>query len=152
MCSGSGDELGARYVLEGSVRKAGNRVRITAQLIDAEDGRAYVGRTIRQGPGDIFDLQDEIAERIVTHMVPEMGRAEEQRAVRKRPAELGAWDLLQRGCWHYHRFTEADMGQAREYMEKSLEIDPLSGLAKDTSQRLICSMPSWAGAMIGLGP
>ncbi len=78
---------------------------------------------------DIFDLQDEIAERIATHMVPEMGRAEEQRAVRKRPADLGAWDLLQRGCWHYHRFTESDMSQARKYMEKSLAIDPLSGLA-----------------------
>jgi len=62
-------------------------------------------------------------------MVPEMGRAEQQRAARKRPAELGAWDLLQRGCWHCHRFTKADMARARAYMEQSLEIDPLSGPA-----------------------
>ena len=125
-----GRELGARYVLEGSVRKAGKRVRITGQLIEAETGTQLWAERYDRDLVDIFDLQDEIAERIVTHMVPEMGRAEEQRAARNRPAELGAWDLLQRGCWHYHRFTEADMGQARDYMEKSLEIDPLSGLAK----------------------
>jgi adenylate cyclase len=124
-----GRELGARYVLEGSVRKAGKRVRITGQLIDADTGAQLWAERYDRDLVDIFDLQDEIAERIVTHIVPEMGRAEEQRAVRKKPAELGAWDLIQRGCWHYHRFTEADMGQTRQYMEKSLEIDPLSGLA-----------------------
>jgi adenylate cyclase len=124
-----GRELGARYVLEGSVRRAGKRVRITGQLIDAETGAHVWAERYDRDLVDIFDLQDEIAERIATHMVPEMGRAEEQRAVRKRPADLGAWDLLQRGCWHYHRFTESDMSQARKYMEKSLAIDPLSGLA-----------------------
>jgi adenylate cyclase len=124
-----GRELGARYVLEGSVRKAGNRVRITGQLVDAETGAHMWAERYDRELVDIFDLQEEIAERIVTHMVPEMGRAEEQRAVRKRPADLGAWDLLQRGCWHYHRFTESDIGQAREYMGKSLEIDPMSSLA-----------------------
>ncbi len=125
-----GRELGARYVLEGSVRKAGKRVRVTGQLIDAATNAHLWAERYNRDLVDIFDLQDEIAERIVTHMVPEMGRAEERRSVRKRPAELGAWDLLQRGCWHYHRLTEADMGQAREYFEKSLEIDPLSGLAQ----------------------
>ena len=124
-----GRELGVRYVLEGSVRKVGNRVRITGQLIDTEAGAQVWAERYDRDLDDIFDLQDEITERIVTHMVPAMGRAEEQRAVRKRPAELGAWDLLQRGCWHYHRFTQTDMGQARDYMEKSLQIDPLSGLA-----------------------
>jgi len=122
-------ELGARYVLEGSVRKSGERVRITGQLIDAETGAHLWADRYDRELVDIFDLQDEIVERIVAHMVPELGRAEEQRAVRKRPAELGAWDLLQRGCWHYHRLTEADMAQARDYMEQSLEIDHLSGLA-----------------------
>jgi len=122
-------ELGARYVLEGSVRKAGQRVRITGQLIDAETGAHLWADRYDRELVDIFDLQDEIAERIVTHMVPEIGRAEERRAVRKRPADLGAWDLFQRGCWHYHRFTKADMSQARDYMEKSREIDPMSSLA-----------------------
>ena len=124
-----GRELGARYVLEGSVRKADNRVRITGHLVDAETGAHVWAERYDRDLVDIFDLQDEIAERIVTHMVPEMGRAEEQRAVRKRPADLGAWDLFQRGCWHYHRIAEGDMGQAREYLEKSLEIDPMSSLA-----------------------
>jgi adenylate cyclase len=124
-----GRELGARYVLEGSIRKAGNRLRITAQLIDAETGTHMWAERYDRELVDIFELQDEIAERIVTHIVPEIGRAEEQRAVRKRPAELGAWDLLQRGCWHYHRITQEDMALARDYMEKSLEIDALSGLA-----------------------
>jgi len=125
-----GRDLGARYVLEGSVRRAGNRVRITGQLIDVESGAHMWAERYDRDLVDIFDLQDEITERIVTHMVPEMGRAEEQRAVRKRPADLGAWDLFQRGCWHYHRFTKQDMSQAREYMRRSLEIDPMSGLAK----------------------
>ena len=122
-------ELGARYVLEGSVRKAGNRLRITGQLIDAETGAHLWADRYDRELVDIFDLQDEIVERIVAHMVPEMGRAEQHRAARKRPAELGAWDLLQRGLWHCHRFTEADMVRARAYMEQSLAIDPLSGLA-----------------------
>ena len=124
-----GRELGARYLLEGSVRRAGQRVRITGQLIDAETGAHLWAERYDRGLVDIFDLQDEITERIVAHIVPELGRAEERRAVRKRPADLGAWDLLQRGCWHYHRFTEPDMAEARDYMAKSLEIDPLSGLA-----------------------
>jgi len=124
-----GRELSARYVLEGSVRKAGNRVRITGQLIDTDSGAHLWAERYDRDLVDIFDLQDEIAERIATHIVPEMGRAEEQRAVRKRPTDLGAWDLIQRGSWHYHRFTEADMRQARGYMEQSLEIDPMSGLA-----------------------
>jgi adenylate cyclase len=85
-----GRELGARYVLEGSVRKAGKRVRITGQLIEAETGTQLWAERYDRDLVDIFDLQDEIAERIVTHMVPEMGRAEEQRAARNRPAELGA--------------------------------------------------------------
>ena len=122
-------ELGARYVLEGSVRKAGQRVRITGQLIDAETGAHLWAERYDRELADIFDLQDEIAERIVTLIVPEMGRAEEQRAVRKRPADLDAWDLLQRGCWHYNRMTEADMVRARDYFEQSLKVDPLSGLA-----------------------
>ncbi len=122
-------DLGARYVLEGSVRKAGERVRVTGQLIDAETGAHLWADRYDRELIDIFDLQDEIVERLVAHIVPEMGRAEQQRAVRKRPAELDAWDLLQRGCWHCHRFTKADMAKARAYMEQSLEIDPLSGLA-----------------------
>ncbi len=122
-------DLGARSVLAGSVRKAGQRVRITGQLIDAETGAHLWADRYDRELVDIFDLQDEITERIVAHMVPEMGRAEQRRAVRKRPAELSAWDLLQRGCWHCHRFTEGDMVRARAYMEQSLEIDPLSGPA-----------------------
>ena len=123
-----GRELGARYLLEGSVRKAGKRVRVTGQLIDAETGAHLWAERYDRDLVDVFDLQDEIAERIVTHMVPEMGRAEGQRAVRKRPAELGAWDLLQRGCYHYHRLTQADMDEARRFFQESLEIDPHSGL------------------------
>ena len=75
-----GKELGARYVLEGSVRKAGNRLRITAQLIDAETAAHVWAERFDREMEDIFDLQDEITERIVTAIAPEMVRAEEQRS------------------------------------------------------------------------
>ena len=124
-----GQELGARYVLEGSVRKAGNRVRVTGQLIDADNGTHVWAERYDRELDDIFELQDDIVEQIVTHMLPGIERAEAQQAVQRRPANLGAWDLFQRGCWHFHRLSQTDMARAREYFEASLEIDPLFGSA-----------------------
>ena len=118
-----GRELGARYVLEGSVRKAGQRLRITAQLIDAETAAHVWAQRFDREMKDIFDLQDEITERIVTAIVPEIGRAEEQRALTKRPTDLGAWDLCHRGLWHIYRYTLEDNEAAQEYFERAMELD-----------------------------
>ena len=119
-----GQELGARYVLEGSVRKAGNRLRITAQLIDSETSAHVWAERFDREMEDIFDLQDEITERIVTAIAPEMAHAEAERSLKKQPADLDAWDLCHRGQWHINRYSKADNVQARELLERSAALDP----------------------------
>ena len=125
-----GKELGARYVLEGSVRKAGNRLRITAQLIDAESGAHVWAERFDRELEDIFDLQDEITESIVLNIMPEISMAETERAVRVPPANLDAWEYLQRGVWHVYRYTREDNEKAREYFLGALERDPSLSLAE----------------------
>jgi adenylate cyclase len=128
-----GLELGARYVLEGSVRKAGNRVRITGQLIDTETGyQAWGGRYDRELE-DIFTVQDEITDAIVAALEPAVGRAEMQRAHRKKPENLDAWDCYQRGMWYLSKVTERDLERANEMFQQSVEADakfapPLAGI------------------------
>jgi TolB-like protein len=80
-----GRELNARYVLEGSLRRAGERVRINAQLIDASNGHHLWAQTYDRRLGDIFDLQDEITRSIVVAIEPQIAQAEQRRAARKRP-------------------------------------------------------------------
>ena len=92
-----GRELGVRYVLEGSVRKSGNRVRVTAQLIDAATGSHIWAERYDRELDDIFALQDEITETIVTSIEPEIGAFERERARRKPPENLDAWGSFQRG-------------------------------------------------------
>ena len=116
-----GSELGARYVLEGSARKAGNRLRITAQLIDAESGAHVWAERFDRELEDIFDLQDEITERIVHNIMPEISLAEAERAIRVPSANLDAWEYLQRdaweylqrGAWHLYRYTREDTERRR---------------------------------------
>lgn len=105
------------------MRKAGNRLRITAQLIDAETGAHVWAERFDREMEDIFDPQDEITERIVTAIAPEMLRAEEQRALRKRPADLGAWDLCHRSLWHIYRYSKEDNTTAQEYLERAMSLD-----------------------------
>ena len=124
-----GRELGARYVLEGSVRKAGQRLRITAQLIDAESGAHVWAERFDRELADIFDLQDEITESIVRNIMPEISLAETERASRVPPANLDAWEYLQRGIWHTFRYTREDNEKAKEYFAGALERDPTLALA-----------------------
>ena len=95
------DELGVRYVIEGSVRKAANRVRISAQLIDATTGRHVWAERYDRSLADIFELQDEMAQTIVGAVEPELSAAERERAARKPPESLDAWETYQRGLWYY---------------------------------------------------
>jgi adenylate cyclase len=116
-----GRELGARYVLEGSVRKAGNRVRITAQFTDAETGhQLWVDRYDRE-IGDIFAIQDEITASIVAAVEPELLEVEERRA--SRTANLAAYDLVQRGNWYHNKFTPADAVEAQRLYAAAIETD-----------------------------
>ena len=124
-----GRELGARYVLEGSVRKAGKRLRITAQLIDAETGAHVWAERFDRELEDIFDLQDEITESIVHNIMPEISLAESERASRVAPANLDAWEHYQRGLWHIYRYTREDNEKAREFFAGALQRDPSLSLA-----------------------
>jgi adenylate cyclase len=92
-----GRDLGARYVLEGSVRKAANRVRITGQLVDTETGHHVWADRYDRTLEDFFAVQDEITDALVAALEPAVGRAEMQGARRKNPNNLDAWDYYQRG-------------------------------------------------------
>ena len=117
-------ELGVRYVLEGSVRKAGSRVRISAQLINAVTGNHVWAERYDRQLADIFDLQDEMAETIVGAIEPELGDAERARAKRKPPHSLDAWDHYQRGLWHYWRLTGDDAKEAERLLAGAIGLDP----------------------------
>jgi TolB-like protein len=117
-------ELGVRYVVEGSVRKAGGRVRIAAQLIDASTGRHAWAETYDRELHDIFALQDEISETIVASMEPELSRFERERVARQPRSDLDAWDSLQRGSWHFYQFSKDENARARVLLEEAAELDP----------------------------
>jgi adenylate cyclase len=105
---GVGRDLGVRYVLEGSVRKAGNRVRITAQLIDATSGHHVWAERYDRALEDIFVVQDEITRSIIGAIAPGIVAAEIQRTQGKDAAQLGQWERVMRAHWHVWRFTRED--------------------------------------------
>ena len=123
-----GRELGARYVLEGSVRKGGNRMRVTGQLIDAETGHHLWAERYDRVLEDLFAVQDELTEGIVGALEPAIGRAETERSRRKPPSSLDAWDAFQRGYWHAHRMTREDFAIAEPLYRRAADLDP--GLAQ----------------------
>jgi len=122
-------ELGVRYVLEGSVRRAGNRVRITAQLIDAASGRHLWADRYDRELADVFAVQDEIAQTITGELAPGIIAAEMQQARRKDPSQLDAWDRTMRAHWHIRRFTREDLAEARRLLDEAIELDPANAMA-----------------------
>ncbi len=122
-------ELGVRYVLEGSVRKAGPRVRVTAQLIDGNTGKHVWANRYDREFDDVFAVQDELTETIVGALEPELGKAERERAKTKRPENLDAWDLCQRGSWHLYHYTRGDLEKAQELFRQATQLDPSFGAA-----------------------
>jgi TolB-like protein/Flp pilus assembly protein TadD len=124
-----GRELGVRYVLEGSVRKAANRVRVTVQLIDTLTGGHVWAERYDRELEDIFALQDELTEAIVGAVAPSFVSAEARRIERKPPESFDAWDCAMRGNWHLWRLNRDDLAEARRLFERALELDPRSTLA-----------------------
>jgi len=122
-------DLGVKYVLEGSVRKAGNRIRVTAQLIDGNVGKHVWANRYDREYQDVFAVQDEIAETIVGAVEPELGKAERERAKAKRPENLDAWDLYQRGLWHLYHYTKEDLEEAKRLFRHAVKLDPGLGAA-----------------------
>jgi adenylate cyclase len=119
-------ELGVRYVLEGSVRRAGGRVRVTAQLIDAETGNHIWAERYDRTDVEIFAVQDEITSAMAMAIDPAIAHAERQRAIRKPPESLGAWEAYQRALWHLSRPNMEDNELARSYFQKAIHLDAAS--------------------------
>ena len=123
------EELGVGYVVEGSVRKGGDRVRITAQLNDVATGSHIWAERYDRDLADVFAVQDEITEAIVAAIEPQLYAAENFRAQRKPPDSMDAWDLVMRALSHYWRVTRQDNVVAQALLEKATAIDPNYGQA-----------------------
>jgi len=122
-------ELGVHYVVEGSVRKDGERVRITAQLNDVATGSHLWAERYDRELADVFTVQDEITEAIVAAIEPQLYAAESFRAQRKPPDSMDAWDLVMRALSHYWRVTRQDHVVAQALLEKAIALDPTYGKA-----------------------
>ncbi len=119
-----GRNLNVRYVLEGSVRKAGKRVRITAQLIDAVTTRNLWAERYDRDLEDIFSLQDEVTEKIVAALSVKLSEEEQNRLLRKYTDDMKAYDYYLRGLEYYYRMTMEANVQARQMLERAVDSDP----------------------------
>jgi adenylate cyclase len=117
-------ELGARYVLEGSVRKAGERLRITAQLVDASTGHHLWAERYDRELQDIFALQDKITQKIVIALAGKLSVGKQDRERRQHTDNLEAYDSYLRGLAHYFRYTQETNTQAQQMFERALKLDP----------------------------
>jgi adenylate cyclase len=120
----AGRELGVRYVLEGSVRKAANRVRITGQLIDAATGTHLWADRFDGGLEDIFDLQDQVTASVVNAIAPKLEQAEIERAKRKPTESLDAYDYYLRAVENVHQRTQPTNEEALRLLYRAVELDP----------------------------
>src|ERR1700728_4757424 len=139
------EELGVGYVVEGSVRKVGERVRITAQLNDVATGSHIWAQRYDRDLADVFAVQDEITEAIVTAIEPQLYAAENFRARRKPPDSMDAWDLVMRALSHYWRVTRQDNVVAQALLEKAIAIDPNYGQALGVlaTSHTFCAHMGW---------
>lgn len=121
-----GRELGARYIVQGSVRRSGSRVRVIAQLVDAETGLTLWAQRFDSEVEDVFELQDHIAQQIVVEIEPELARAERARAERVAPKRLDVWTLNLRAIDHIYKGTPNDLKAAHDILDRSLALAPES--------------------------
>jgi TolB-like protein/Tfp pilus assembly protein PilF len=132
-----GRELGARYIVDGQLRRMGNRIRLAVQLVDAASAEQLVSRRFEGELADVFDLEDRIALEVATEIEPRIRRAETRRALRQRPENLDAWDCSIRALWHVHRGSQQDFAEAHRLLDRAVELDPASSYAQ--SVRALCS-------------
>ena len=130
-----GRELGVRYVLEGSVRKAGDRMRITGQLIQAESGTHIWADRFDGDASDVFDLQDKVVTSVVAAIEPSLRLAEIDRAYRKPTEKLDAYDWYLRALPHFYALTREGVDEAIELLDRAIAIDPRFALAKALGAR-----------------
>jgi TolB-like protein/class 3 adenylate cyclase len=131
-----GRDLGVRYILEGSVRSAGNRVRVTGQLIDAITGTHLWAERFDRNLKDIFDLQDQITSSIVAALTPKLEEAEIERAKRRPTESLTAYDCYMRGLKPFHRGTRQSLIDSLQFFNRAIELDP--GFASAYGMASLC--------------
>jgi len=124
-----GRDLGVRYVVEGSVRRVGERVRITAQLVETETGSHIWSNKIDGAVADLFDLQDRMAAEVASAIQPSIRRAEVERARKKRPETLASYDLVMRAFPHLWAHSPDDNREAIAFLTRALQLEPQYGLA-----------------------
>ena len=141
-----GAELGARYVVEGSVRRAGNIVRVNVQLANTESGHQIWSERFDRDVQGTFELQDEIAGKVAAVVAPELVRAESERLAASRPESLDAWDLCQRGKFSINEMSQSATLAARQFFERAVElapkfVDAWCGIAHSYHRELIMGVP-----------
>ena len=119
-----GQELGANYLVTGSVRKAGTRARITVEVVDAETERSVWSERFDRDMVDIFDLQDEITELVAARIEAELGLTEQRKAEKRPRKNLGAWDLYQLGVAEFYKFTREGNLKCQDLFRQALDLDP----------------------------
>ncbi|TJV27381.1 MAG: adenylate/guanylate cyclase domain-containing protein, partial [Mesorhizobium sp.] len=119
-----GRNLGVHYVLEGSVRKSGNRVRITAQLIDATTGGHLWAERFDRNLTDIFAVQDDVTQQIVDALALNLTKGDQQRLATEQTGNLDAYDCFLHGREQLWRFTKAENIKGRELLQRAVEFDP----------------------------
>ena len=147
-----GRELGVRYVLEGSVRRGGTRLRITAQLVEAETGNHVWAERYDRDIGDIFAVQDEITERVVAAIEPELYAAENIRSQRKPPESLDAWECVIRALSAIGLDTRETNTEAERLCRRAIAISPRYGQAHSLLSWALLRSTMWAGDLPKLAP
>jgi adenylate cyclase len=142
-------ELGVRYIAEGSVRKAGNRIRVSAQLVDANSEKEVWAQRFDRDLTDVFEVQNEVVQSIVARMTNRLEAADLQRANRKELANLDAYDCVLRAKYHHHRETKDDNAEALRLSELAVDLDPTyapahAWLACSLGQRLGRRFRPWS--------
>jgi TolB-like protein/DNA-binding winged helix-turn-helix (wHTH) protein len=117
-------DLGVRYLLEGSVRHSPQRIRISAQLIDATSGSHVWAERYDLELADVFAIQDEIAERVAGAIEPELLKTESKLAASRHTGNMTAWDLVRRGAWHFHKVSQESHLKARDLFRQACAADP----------------------------
>src|SRR5215510_12828696 len=117
-------ELGVEYLIEGSVRKSGQQIRISAQLVEATSSKHIWAERYDLELTEVFAIQDEIAERVAGAIEPELLRTEGAQAAARHTGNITAWDLVRRGTWHFHQVTRENHLKARELFRQACKLDP----------------------------
>jgi adenylate cyclase len=116
-------KLGVRYVLSGTVRRSLSKVRVAAQVVEAESGELIWAEHYDRDVSDVLQLQDEITEAVAAAIEPQLMRKEGERGI-QRPKSLTAWDLVRRVMWHFHKFTPADHEKAIGFFQEATRVEP----------------------------